>query len=196
VHYFHAARLLDPWLVLSQGLRPFPTARDAIWRHVGDIVAGDMTAAQWASLLPAMNGHAGAADGRGLDHAGGARPGPGASLVCDVVLRPTAYGARDHLALPAVVADLSATYSPIVGFSVAERYARATTPCIVEYRRCPAPGDQAVDAALWFVAAALRGDVSAAALGGHDTQGTPIRADDIISVRAVTTQREWTHEHP
>lgn len=191
VHYFHAARLLDPWLVLTQGLRPFPTSREAIWRHVGDIVAGDMSTARWASLLPAVDGHAGTA----LRHAVAARPGPRASLVCDVVLRPTAYGARDHLALPAVVADLSAAYSPIAGFSVAERYARATTPCIVEYRRRPAPGDQAVDAALWYVAAALRGDVSSAALGGHDAHGTPIAGDEIISVRAVTTQREWTHEH-
>ena len=196
VHYFHAARLREPQLVLSEGLRPLPTSRDAIWRHLGEAVAGDMTAAQWASLLPAINGHAGAAPGRVLRHAAALRPGPRASLVCDVLLRPALYGARDHLELSAVVADLSAAYSPLVGFSVAERYARATTPCIVEFRHRPAPDDRDVDAALAFVAAALRGGVSSGALGGHDAEGTPIAAGDIVSVRAVTTQREWTHNHP
>ena len=195
VHYFHATRLRDPPLVLSHGLRPFPTSREAIWRHLGDVVASDMSAARWASLLAATNGHASAAHGHVLRHADASRPGPRGSLVCDVLLRPTLYGARDHLELPAVVAELSAAYSTVVGFSVAERYTRATTPCIVEYRHCPAPDDQDVDAALSFVAAALRGGVSSAAFGGHDGHGSVIAADDIISVRAVATQREWTHEH-
>ena len=53
-----------------------------------------------------------------------------------------------------------------------------------------------VDAALWFVAAALRGGVSPAAVGGRDARGTPIAADDVVSVRAVATQTEWTHQRP
>jgi len=129
---------------------------------------------------------------RGLD------PGAGGSLVCDVLLRPSLYGTHDHLKLPAHREDLSAACSPIVGFDLAERHPRATTACIVEYRRHPAQNHQDVDAALWFVAAALRGGVSRAGVGvgGHGAHGTPIAAHDIVSVRAVATQTEWTHPHP
>jgi len=144
VHYFHAAWLREPQLVLKQGLHP------------------------------------------------GAR----GSLVCDVLLRPGLYGAYDHLELPELVEDLGAVHSPIAGLDLADRCCRATTPCIVEYRRHPAPNHQDVDAALWFVAAALRGGVSRAGVGGHEAHGTPIAAHDIVSVRAVSTQTEWTHQHP
>ena len=196
VHYFHAARLRHPHLVLERGLLPFPTAVEAIWRHLGDVAAGAMTAADWASLRPAIDGHDRASPGRELRPADAEPPGPRGWLVCDVLLRPTWYGVPGQFELPAMLDDLSAASSPIVGFDLAERYSRATIACIVEYRRRPAPDDEAIDAALWFVAAALRGGVSPAAVGGHDAHGSPIAACDIVSVRAVANQTEWTHQHP
>ena len=104
------------------------------------------------------------------------------SLVCDELLRPALYSAQDHLAAPML--------------DVAQRFTDETTPCIVEYRRRPARNGQDIDAALWFVAASLRGAVSPWAIGGHDTNGAPIAGHDIVSVRAIRTQHEWTAKRP
>jgi hypothetical protein len=192
VHYFHAGWLHDPPRVLEAGLRPSPATPDAIWQQLGELVRNDMPSADWASLQPA----AGSPDDRLLRRTEAPHRGPRGSLVCDRLLRPGIYGTHDHLELPALVANLSAAGAAALGFDLAERFAHATTPCIVEYRRCPAPDGHDIDAALWFVAAALRGAVSPSAVGGHDAHGAPIEAYDILSVRSTATQREWTPGHP
>lgn len=191
VHYFHAAWLHDPEEVLKHGLRPSPTTPDAVWQHLGELVRADMRRADWASLQPAAEDpHDGLGrSARATDH------GPSGSLVCDLLLRPALYGTRDHLKLPGFIEHLSAACGSSLGFDLAERFARTTTPCIVEYRRRPSRNGHDIDTALWFVAAGLRGAISPSAVGGHDANGTPIAGHDIVSVRSIATETEWTPEH-
>ena len=194
VHYFHAARFARPALVLERGLHPAPTTADAVWQHLGEVACSDITNADWAALQPAPDGRHDGPERRLRDAADALQRGPSGSLVCDVVLRPALYGTHDHLALPALV-DIAAACEPYLGFDLAQRFAQATTPCVVAYRRRPARDGQDIDAALCFVAAALRGTVSPRATGGHDAHGSPIAAHDIISVRAIGTELEWTASH-
>ena len=86
-------------------------------------------------------------------------------------------------------------YEQAVSAQLSER-PRVATPCIVEYRRGPARNGHDLDAALQFVAAALRGTVSRRAVGEHDADRTPVAARDIVSVRATATHTEWTPRHP
>lgn len=125
---------------------------------------------------------------------GASERGPRGSLVRDVLLRPALYGTHDHLTVPGIVEDLAVAYDTSLGVDLARCRRTATTPCIVEYRRRATRDGDDIDAALWFVAAALRGGVSARALSGHDAHGTPIAVHDIVSVRAIGTQAEWTSE--
>jgi len=124
----------------------------------------------------------------------GLRPSPctRGSLVCDVLLRPGLYGADDQLRFPAFIEDLGPAGRSSLGFELAERLERVTTPCIVEYRRPPARDGDDIEAALWFVAAGLRGTTNPSAAGRHDADGTPIAAHDVVSVRSIATQTEWT----
>jgi hypothetical protein len=113
-----------------------------------------------------------------LEH--GLRPSTRGSLIRDVLLRPALYGTPDHLTVPDTAEDLAV--------------ARAPCLCIVEYRRSAAPDGRDIETALWFVAASLRGAVSARAIGGLDAHPAAIAAPDVVSVRAIGTQTEWTSE--
>lgn len=195
VHYFHATRLVNPALVLAQGLRPSPATPDAVWQRLGELVRSDITSADWAALQPAADGRDHGSHRHLRDAADALHRGPSGTLVRDVALHPARYGAHDQLALPALITDIAAACEPALAFDLTQRFMHATTPCIVEYRRRPARHGQDIDAALSFVAAALRGAISPRASGGHDAHGAPIAAHDIVSVRAIDTQREWTPEH-
>jgi hypothetical protein len=187
---------VNPALVLKQGLHPSPATPDAVWERLGELICSDITNADWAALQPATDGRQDGAQRHLLQTADALRRGPSGTLVCDVLLRPALYGARDHLTLPALVTDIAAACEPYLGFDLAARFTQMTTPCVVEYRRRSARDGQDIDAALSFVAAALRGTVSPSAIGGHNAHGTPIAAHDIIAVRAIGTQREWTAPQP
>lgn len=114
---------------------------------------------------------------RPLEHGiDGSPHGPRGCLVRDTLVRPAAYGTREPLA-PA-----------------APGRAPETTRCIVEYRTPPAPDGADVEIALRFVAAALRGGVSPLAIGAG--AAVRIAARDIVSVRELATQTEWTHAQP
>jgi hypothetical protein len=66
---------------------------------------------------------------------------------------PARYGIDDRFELLAAVHNLAAACRAYLGFDIAERFTRATTPCIVGYRRRPAHDGQDIDAALTFVEA-------------------------------------------
>lgn len=191
VHYFHAPWLRDPQLVLQHGLPPSATA-DAVKQCLGEFVS-DATRAKWTAATQPDGDHPRDAAHLHAQHAAAAVDrGPRGVLVCDVLLQPALYGTCDELQLPALIEDLTTACTPYLGFDLARRFTDTTTPCIVEYRRPPAPDSHDTDAALRFVAAALRGTVSATTLGGRDTHAAPIAAHDIITVRAVGTEQEWT----
>lgn len=111
----------------------------------------------------------------GLPAPADAGPARRAWLVRDGVIRPGLYGLRDQLATP------SPGGAPL-------------TPCIVEYRRRGACTGDDLTAALWFVAAALRGAVSPPAAAGLDTDASPVDPQDIVSIREPATQAEWTRD--
>ena len=121
-------------------------------------------------------------------------PGSPTGVCATSSLRPERYGTRDQRTLPGFVENLGAACGSSLGFDHAERFARATTPCIVEYRRRAPRIGHDIDTALRLVAAGLRGAISRSAVGGHDAHGTPIAARDIVSVRAIATEAEWTTE--
>lgn len=186
VHYFHRAWLLDPPVVLEEGLGPLPNALDAAWTRLGALLDGDVDPGDWARLRPAVE--ADATYRRRLRDA--RRRGPRGALVRDVALRPDVYGAPVGPGPSPAVQAIAAACEARLGVDLAVRYERAATPCLIEYRRRPERPDAAVAAALWYACTALRGEASPRAIS-PDGHGASVPPGDVISVRTLDTEVEW-----
>jgi hypothetical protein len=191
IHYFHGTRASDPERFLREGLRPLGQVLDFLWQEV-------------AALVPELPEHEVIALRKELS-AGTIGPhtyrlrigtdqqhhGPCGHLLREMFLSPDDYTSVDYLAGAEIMIDICQAIAERTGIDATARYRHATTPCVIEFAVPTSHFDGALAAALWYLAAGLRGERTPNGNWSYCGDGLPLPAKAIISV-LPTQDSAWT----
>ena len=115
--------------------------------------------------------------------------GPCGHVLRDVFLHPGDYGSVDYFAGAEIVIDICQAIEERTGLDATARYQQATTPCVVEFSVATSHFAQALAAALWYLAAGLRGERSINGNWSYCADAEPLPAHAIISVLSAQDLR-------
>ena len=181
IHYFHGTRASEPGRFKREGLRPLGQVLDSLWQEVGALVP-ELSDAQLHSLRADLAGGQIGPHTYSLRVEDDLHHGPCGHLLRDVFLHPDAYASVDYLAGAEIVIDICQAIEERTGLDATARYQQATTPCVVEFSVATSHFDQALAAALWYLAAGLRGERSMNGNWSYCADGEPLPAHTIVSV--------------
>jgi hypothetical protein len=182
IHYFHGTRASDPDLFLHDGLRPLGQVLDSLWHEVASLVP-EISEAELRSLRTDLTAGSVGPHTYGLRVADDPQHhGPCGHLLREMFLHPDDYTSVDYLAGAEIVIDICQTVEQHTGINATTRYRAATKPCIVEFSVPASHFNHALAAALWYLAAGLRGEQTTNGNWSFCADGKPLPAQAIVSV--------------
>lgn len=188
IHYFHGTRANDPSRFLHEGLLPLGQVLDSLWQEMGALVP-ELSGAGLRSLRSDLTGGQIGPHTYSLRVGDDLHHGPCGHLLRDVFLHPDAYASVAYLAGAEIVIDICQAIEERTGLDATARYQQATTPCVVEFSVATSHFDQALTAALWYLAARLRGEHSTNGNWSYCADGEPLPAHAIVSVLSAQELR-------
>jgi hypothetical protein len=182
IHYFHGTRAREPERFLREGLRPLTQILDSLWQEIGELVP-EISETQLRSLRADLT--AGRVDPHTYSLRAVGNPehhGPCGHLLREMFLHPHEYTSVDYLAGAEIAIDICQAIAQHTGINAAARYRDATKPCVVEFSAPASHFNGALAAALWYLAAGLRGERTINGNWTYCGDGTPLPAEAIVSV--------------
>jgi len=172
IHYFHGTRAREPEHFL----------RDSLWRDVGALVP-EISESELRSLRADLTASRIDPHTYSLRATGDPRHhGPCGHLLREMFLHPHDYTSVDYLAGAEIVIDICQAVTQHTRIDATVRYRDATKPCIVEFAVPASHVNRALAAALWHLAAGLRGERTINGNWTYCADGTPLPAKAIVSV--------------
>jgi hypothetical protein len=185
IHYFHGTRACKPERFLRDGLRPLGQILDSLWRDVGALVP-EVSEHELRSLRADLTADRIGPHTYSLRVADDPQHhGPCGHLLRETFLHPDDYTSVDYLAGAEIVIDICQVIEERTGINAAARYRQATRPCVVEFSVPASHFTHALAAALWYLAAGLRGERTSNGNWSYCTDGRPLPAQAIVSVLDV-----------
>jgi hypothetical protein len=184
VHYFHGTRASDPERFLHEGLRPLGQVLDSIWQEVAALVP-ELSEHELRSLRADLSTGTIGPHTYSLRVAEDQqRHGPWGHLLREMFQHPDDYGSVDYLAGAEILIDICQAIEQRTGIDATARYRRATTPCVVEFSVPTSHFNHALAAALWYLAAGLRGERTLNGNWSYCADGVPVPTEAIVSVHS------------
>jgi hypothetical protein len=181
IHYFYGTRVSEADRFSREGLLPLGQVVDSLWRDVAVLVP-ELSEHELRSLRSELT------DGTIGSHTYRLRvnddreQGPCGHLLRDMFLHPGEYASVDYLSGAEIVIDICQAIEQRTGIDAAPRYREATPPCIVEFSVPTSHFSHARAAALWCLAAGLRGERTLNGNWSYCSAGVPLPAQMIVSV--------------
>jgi hypothetical protein len=185
-YFFHGTRVIDPTSFTRVGLVPLDERLEQIWDDLYTLVKADLSPAEWKSFRDSVECGGGGHDGSLYRMKTRERLhfGPHAELLREIHLDPPA-GVHSYLGCPEIVQDIARCLQSHADIDLESRFCSATEPYIVKFRSRGLPRG-AVDTAINYVAAALRGDGPPAHTGGgYVGRGRGVDPGDVTDVELV-----------
>jgi hypothetical protein len=197
IRFFHGTRTSKPQRFMRTGLRPLGQVLDSLWPEVGALVP-ELSPEQLAVLRADLW------DGKIGRRTYSLRvkdipyDGPCGHLVRDMFLHPHDYASVDYLAGAEIVIDICEAIEERAGIDVTARYRRMTTACVVEFSVATSVAtrdfDSTLSAALWYLAAGLRGERTIDANWSYCADNVAVAPEAIVSVLSLDELRAESHQ--